>query len=208
MRLYLRIRTACSVRHRREDCCTQCVWIVNTILTTVLSLILALPVAAELYRYRGPDGRLIISNSPPPAGSEVTDTAPEGSGPSTTTTAPTALKPVPSQRRNLKPSRLHDKPAKRKRRQRRARRQISRPVNTHKFGLLEIGSTKFAVERRLGPPAKRIKHGTKKRVILHNGQYISRSVRIESWHYPGNSRILPTRLVFYDDLLAEKDKAR
>jgi Domain of unknown function (DUF4124)/Protein of unknown function (DUF2845) len=170
----------------------------------LLGLLLATtPGRAEIYRYRDPDGRLIISNSPPPAGVETSDVVPEGAGPSTHTTVPSAIVPAQSDAKPVAPkSHKH----------RRARRQKehpeSQPVNTHKFGLLSIGSSQDEVKRRLGPPAKRVTHGKQKRIVQVDGRFMRRPVRVESWYYPGTSRLLPTHLVFYDGKLAEKNKGK
>jgi hypothetical protein len=84
--------------------------------------------------------------------------------------------------------------------------QTSRPVNTHQFGLLEIGSTQADVLRVLGPPADKVKQGRKERIVHLKERYVQRKVKIETWYYPGSNRLRPTRLVFYDGLLGEKDK--
>jgi hypothetical protein len=163
----------------------------------------ATPGQAEIYRYRGPDGGLIISNSPPPAGVESADVVPEGAGPSTHTTVPSAIAPA---RPDAKP--VAPKSRKRRRARRQDARQESQPVNTHKFGLLSIGSSQDEVKRRIGPPAKRVKHGKQKHMVQDGGRFIRRRVRVESWYYPGSGRLLPTHLVFYDGKLAEKHKGR
>lgn len=80
------------------------------------------------------------------------------------------------------------------------------PVNTHQFGLLKIGSHKKEVLRLLGPPEERVKEGKQKRLVQFNGYFAERKVKVETWHYPGTNRIQPTRLVFYNGRLAEKDK--
>ncbi|MDH3601154.1 MAG: DUF4124 domain-containing protein [Candidatus Tectomicrobia bacterium] len=170
----------------------------------LLSLLLAATLAnAELYRYRGPEGRLIISNSPPPAGVETTDIVPEGAGPSTHTTVPSAVIPARPKAKPVTP-----KSRKRRQARREKARQESQPVNTHKFGLLPIGSSQAEVKRRIGPPEKREKHGKQKRMVDVGGRFIHRRVRVESWYYPGSGRLLPTHLVFYDGKLAEKNKGR
>ena len=170
----------------------------------LLSLLLATtPGRAEIYRYRDPEGRLIISNSPPPAGVETTAIVPEGAGPSTHTTVPSAIAPARPDAKAVAPkSRKHP----RSRRQK--EHQESQPVSTHKFGLLSIGSSQDEVKRRIGPPAKRVTHGKQKRMVQVGGRFMRRPVRIESWYYPGTSRLLPTQLVFYDGKLAEKNKGR
>jgi hypothetical protein len=166
-------------------------------------LLAAIPGSAEIYRYRGPDGRLIMSNSPPPAGVETTDIVPEGAGPSTHTTVPSAIAPARPDTRPEKPQ-----SRKRHRARRHKARQESQPVNTHKFGLLPIGSSQDEVKRRIGPPAKRVTHGKQKRLVQDSGRFIRRRIRVESWYYPGSGRLLPTHLVFYDGKLAEKNKGR
>ena len=170
----------------------------------LLSLLLAAtPSSAEIYRYRDPDGRLIISNSPPPDGVETTDIVPEGAGPSTHTTVPSAIAPARPDAKTVAP-----KSHKRSRARRQKEHEESQPINTHKFGLLSIGSSQDEVKRRIGPPAKRVTHGKQKRMVQVGGRFISRPVRVESWYYPGTSRLLPTHLVFYDGKLAEKNKGR
>jgi hypothetical protein len=170
----------------------------------LLSLLLAAtPGRTEIYRYRDSAGRLIISNSPPPAGVETTDIVPEGAGPSTHTTVPSAIAPA---RPDAKP--VAPKSRKRPRSRRQKEHQESQPVNTHKFGLLSIGSSQDEVKRRIGPPAKRVTHGKQKRMVQVGGRFMRRPVRVESWYYPGTGRLLPTHLVFYDGKLAEKNKGR
>jgi hypothetical protein len=71
---------------------------------------------------------------------------------------------------------------------------------------LKIGSSKAAILRALGPPSDKVKEGKKKRMVSLKGRYIQRNVKIETWYYPGSNRLHPTRLVFYDGLLGEKDK--
>ena len=173
----------------------------STILSLLSLLLAASPGNAEIYRYRDSEGRLVISNSPPPAGVETTDVVPEGAGPSTYTTVPSAIAPARPDPKPEKP-----KTRKRRRARRQKARQESQPVNTHKFGLLSIGSSQDEVKRRIGPPAKRVRHGKQKRMVRDGGRFIRRRVRIESWHYPGSGRLLPTHLVFYDGKLAEKNK--
>lgn len=46
------------------------------ILVTILAI--AAPAWADIYKYRGPDGRLIISNTPPPANAQVDTRLGEG----------------------------------------------------------------------------------------------------------------------------------
>jgi Domain of unknown function (DUF4124)/Protein of unknown function (DUF2845) len=170
----------------------------------LLSLLLATtPGRAEIYRYRDPEGRLIISNSPPPAGVETTAIMPEGAGPSTHTTVPSAIAPAQPDTKPVAP-----KSRKRSRARRQKEHQESQPVSTHKFGLLSIGSSQDEVKRRIGPPAKRVTHGKQKRMVQVGGRFMRRPVRVESWYYPGTSRLLPTQLVFYDGKLAEKNKGR
>jgi hypothetical protein len=170
----------------------------------LLSLLLAAtPGRAEIYRYQAPDGRLIISNSPPPAGVESTDVVPEGAGPSTHTTVPSAITPAQPDAAPVAPKSRQGREARRQK-----EHQESQPVNTHKFGLLSIGSSQDEVKRRIGPPAKRVTHGKQKRMVQVGGRFMSRPVRVESWYYPGTSRLLPTHLVFYDGKLAEKTKGK
>jgi hypothetical protein len=158
---------------------------------------------AQTYRYQTPDGRWIISNTPPADDAEVVTKIPEGSGPSMQTTIQ-----VPSQNKAMKPVKNQDirKAAHRHNRDRHRLMQTSRPVNTHQFGLLEIGSTQADVLRVLGPPADKVKQGRKERIVHLKERYVQRKVKIETWYYPGSNRLRPTRLVFYDGLLGEKDK--
>jgi hypothetical protein len=124
---------------------------------------------------------------------------PENAGSSMATTVPTATHPT----KRAKPS----KPARRKhQRPQQKRHPTSRPVNTHRFGLLQLGSSQAEVKRLLGPPAKRTIRGKKTRLVRLHGRFEKRKVRLETWHYPGTNRILPTQLTFYDGVLAEKDK--
>jgi Domain of unknown function (DUF4124)/Protein of unknown function (DUF2845) len=175
-----------------------------SVLLVLLSLLLAAtPGRAEIYRYQDSDGRLIISNSPPPAGIETTDIVPEGAGPSTHTTVPSAIAPAQPDAKPVAP-----KSRKHRRTRPQQAHQESQPVNTHKFGLLSIGSSQDEVKRRIGPPAKRVTHGKQKRMVQVGGRFMHRPVRVESWYYPGTSRLLPTHLVFYDGKLAEKNKGK
>ncbi|ETW95672.1 DUF2845 domain-containing protein [Candidatus Entotheonella palauensis] len=170
----------------------------------ILCLLLALVLAgghvswAQTYRYRTPDGRWVLSDTPPADDAEVATTMPEGRGPSMKSTAQVPLKQI--EKHNAR------KATRRQNRHQRRRVQTPRPVNTHKFGLLKIGSPKADVLRALGPPSDKIKQGKKKRMVRLKGHYVQRYVAIETWYYPGSSRLRPTRLVFYDGLLGEKDK--
>ncbi|WP_089718090.1 DUF2845 domain-containing protein [Candidatus Entotheonella palauensis] len=170
----------------------------------ILCLLLALILVgghvswAQTYRYRTPDGRWVLSDTPPSDDAEVATTMPEGSGPSMQTTAQ-----IP--RKQLKKQDVR-KAVRRQDRHRRRRMQTPRPVNTRQFGLLQIGSPKAAVLRVLGPPLDKVKQGKKKRMVRLKGRYVQRRVKIETWYYPGSNRLRPTKLVFYDGLLGEKDK--
>jgi len=157
---------------------------------------------AQSYRYQTPDGRWIIPDIPPADGAAVVTEVPEGSGPSMQTNAQIPLS------KPLKHPKSKDvrKSARRQQRPRHRDTQVPRPVNTHQFGLLEIGSSKAAILRVLGPPADKVKEGKQKRMVHLKGRSIQRNVRIETWYYPGSNRLRPTRLVFYDGLLGEKDK--
>jgi hypothetical protein len=155
---------------------------------------------AQTYRYRTPDGRWIISDIPPADDAEVVTEVAEGSGPSLQTTVQ-----VPS-RQFRKQVKKRDVRKTARRQKRRHRSQTPRPVNTHQFGLLKIGSSKAAVLRELGPPSDKAREGKKERMVHLKGRYVQRRVKIETWYYPGSNRLRPTRLVFYDDLLGEKDK--
>jgi hypothetical protein len=157
---------------------------------------------AQTYRYRTPDGRWIISDTPPADDAEVVTTLPAGSGPSMQTTVQTpsfkALKHLKKQDRQ---STTH-----RQKRHRRRHLKVPEPVATHRFGLLKMGSSKADILRVLGPPSKKVKLGKAKRLVRLKGRFIQRKVKIETWYYPGSNRVRPTQLVFYDGLLAEKDK--
>ncbi len=157
---------------------------------------------AQTYRYRGPDGRWIISNTPPADDVEVATKRPEGSGPSmqTTAKAPAFKTLKPLKKRNVK------KANRRQKRHQRRRQQVPKPVNTHQFGVLKMGSPKADVKRILGPPSEKVKQGREKRWVRLKGRFVQRKVKIETWYYPGSNRTRPTRLVFYNGLLAEKDK--
>ncbi len=171
-------------------------------------LLLALALAgshvssAQTYRYRTPEGRWIISNTPPADDAEIVTKMPEGRGPSMQTTAR-----VPSQRalKQLKKQDVRNT-TRRQNRHRRRLHQTPRPVNTHQFGLLKIGSPKSTILQLLGPPTDKVKQGKKKRMVRLKGRYVERKVKIETWYYPGSNRSRPTRLVFYNGLLGEKDK--
>jgi hypothetical protein len=157
---------------------------------------------AQLYRYQIPDGRWIISDIPPADDAEVVTKIPVGSGPSmqSTVQVPSSM---PQEHRK---SRKVQKRAHRQKRHQHRDTQPPRAVDTHQFGLLKIGSSKAAILRALGPPSDKVKEGKKKRMVSLKGRYIQRNVKIETWYYPGSNRLHPTRLVFYDGLLGEKDK--
>ncbi len=157
---------------------------------------------AESYRYQTADGRWVISNSPPEVPAEVITKMPEGSGPSMQTTAQAPVgKPI----KQLKKQQFKET-NRRQKRHRRRRQKVPGPVNTHQFGLLKIGSHKKEVLRLIGPPEERIKEGKQRRLVRFKGYFAERKVKVETWHYPGSNRIRPTRLVFYNGRLAEKDK--
>lgn len=168
-------------------------------LAAILILGPTFPSRADLYRYRDSNGRLVISSTPPPAGVDTVTAVPENTGSSMETTVPTATqkheraKPTKTGRRKHKRQPPKQPPA-------------ANPVNTYRFGLLRLGSSKAEVKRLLGPPAKRTTHGKKTRWVRLRGRFEKRKVRLETWHYPGTRRILPTQLTFYDGVLAEKDK--
>ncbi len=157
---------------------------------------------AKTYRYRAPDGRWIISNTPPADHAEGVTEMPEGSGPSMQTTAQL---PSLNPRKELNRQKLKDT-TRRQKRHRRRRQQVPGPVNTHQFGLLKIGSHKKEVLRLLGPPEERVKEGKQKRLVRLDGYFAERKVKVETWHYPGTNRVRPTQLIFYNGRLAEKDK--
>jgi hypothetical protein len=170
------------------------------VLAVPIILCFAFPSWADLYHYRDSNGRLVISSTPPPADVNTVTIVPEGAGPSIATTAPsTAHKPE----KNKKSKPIH-------RRGHSAQEQqlpaAARPVNTHRFGLLQLGSSQAEVKRILGPPAKRTQRGKERRLLRLHGRFVRRNVRVETWHYPGTQRVLPTQLTFYDGILAGKDK--
>ena len=168
-------------------------------LAVTLILGLAVPSQADLYRYRDSIGRLVISSTPPPTDVETVTTVPENAGSSLETTVPTAVQ----KRKRAKPPK-----AVRQRHKRPQRKPppAFKPVDTHQFGLLRLGSSQAEVKRLLGPPKKRTTHGKKSRLVRLHGRFEKRKVRLETWHYPGTNRILPTQLTFYDGVLAAKDK--
>lgn len=169
------------------------------VLAAIIILSLAFPSQADLYRYRDRNGRLVMSSTPLPAGVGTVTTVPENTGSSMATTVPSAT----YKNKKNRPS----KPTRRKhKRQQQKRPAVSRPVNTYRFGLLQLGSSQADVRRLLGPPAKRTTHGKKTRLMRLQGRFVKRKVRLETWYYPGTNRILPTQLTFYDGVLAEKDK--
>jgi hypothetical protein len=171
-------------------------------LATMIICGLTIPSQADLYRYRDHNGRLVISSTPPPAGVDTVTTVPEHKGASMETTVPTMIQKT---KRAKAPKAARRKPEKRQR-QKQKQPPTSKPVSTHQFGLLRLGSSQAEIKRLLGPPAKRTTHGKKTRMVRLRGRFEKRKVRLETWHYPGTSRILPTQLTFYDGVLAEKDK--
>ncbi len=113
---------------------------------------------AQTYRYRNQDGRLILSDTPPTDGAEIVTTMPEGRGPSTQVTVQAhsrkALKQI--KKRQVRQT------VRRQNRHRRRLQKTPRPVNTHQFGLLKLGSSKAEILRALGPPLEKVKQGKKK----------------------------------------------
>ncbi|PON12152.1 hypothetical protein C2W62_41110 [Candidatus Entotheonella serta] len=140
--------------------------------------------------------------TPPTDGAEIVTTMPEGRGPSTQVTVQAhsrkALKQI--KKRQVRQT------VRRQNRHRRRLQKTPRPVNTHQFGLLKLGSSKAEILRALGPPLEKVKQGKKKRSVRLKGRYVERKVKIETWYYPRSNRLRPPRLVFYDGLLGEKDK--
>ena len=167
----------------------------------VLTLVSSQTSWAQIYRYRAPDGRWVISDRAPADDAEDVVEEPEGAGPSVRTTAP-----MPSRRARTSISKRYKrKAARRHKRQRHA--ETPRPVSTRQLGLLAIGSSRAAVRRKLGPPLDKVREGKKKRMVRLKGRYVQRKVSIETWYYPGSNRLRPAQLVFYNGLLAEKDKS-
>ncbi len=159
---------------------------------------------ADTYRYRTSDGRWVISNSPPADHAEGVTEMPEGYGPSMQTTAQV---PSLNPRKELNKQKLKEMTRRQKRHKRR-QQKVPRPIDTHQFGLLKIGTHKKEVLRLIGPPKERVKEGKQRRLVQFNGYFAERKVKVETWHYPGTNRVQPTRLVFYNGQLAEKDKGR
>ena len=157
---------------------------------------------AQVYRYQTPDGRWIISNTPPADDAEIVTKMPAGSGPSMQSTVQV---PPSTPQQHRKSKKAHNA-AHRPKRPRHRVPETPRAVNTHQFGLLEIGSSKAEILRELGPPSDKVHEGKKKRMVHVDGRYIQRHVKIETWYYPGSNRLHPTRLVFYNGFLGEKDK--
>ena len=72
------------------------------------------------------------------------------------------------------------------------------PVDTHQFGLIQLGMTEEEVLQRLGPPAK-----------ITRGPYLTEAGTLEigrQYHYPGTGRILPTVIIFAGDRVVKKEK--
>jgi hypothetical protein len=78
-------------------------------------------------------------------------------------------------------------------------------VNTRQFGLLQLRMTDFEVLQRLGQPAAITEVGRPASGALESGRTI-RVVRGETWYYPGNGAVPPTRLEFSNGLLVYKQR--
>jgi hypothetical protein len=164
----------------------------STLCTLTLSLALALPAAADLYRYRTPDGRLVFSNTPPPAGTDATTSA-EGTGAMTTTTAeiPEALtRPLPEvTQAEPPPTTPPPAPAQA------PATPDARPVDTLAYAHLRGGMSQLEVQRRLGPPAH-----------VSQGNAARYGTVVEIWQYPGNRHLSAVRLMFRNGGLTGKTR--
>jgi hypothetical protein len=163
-------------------------------LMLALSVAVAAPSLAELYQYRTPDGRLIISNSPPPAGTQVESNAAEGTGATTHTT--TELPPV--QPWEPPAAAEPDTPTE-------PETSTAQPVDTLQFGLLQRGMSRTEVRRRLGPP-ERVETATEEARVRRGNRMVIDKDQLEWWYYPGAYGVPRTRLFFRNGRLVGKNR--
>jgi Domain of unknown function (DUF4124) len=82
-------------------------------------------------------------------------------------------------------------------------------VDTHAFGMLEIGTSEAAVVRRLGPPDQIVEDArTYVPVRYSSGRVELREQRRSAWVYAGDNQTLKTVLTFENGQLKGKAKGR
>jgi hypothetical protein len=167
-----------------------------------MAVILAVPVTADMYYYRDDKGQLhltnVFSKIPLAYRSRVVEASkprgrPVSSTPETKEAAelpqPAAVAPQPAPA--MAP------PA--------ANGFSAAAVSTHQFGLLRLRMSDFAVMQRLGQPAAITDVSGLTSHLQRPGRVI-RVVRGETWYYPGNTSVPPTRLEFSNGRLVQKQR--
>src|SRR5207344_1968692 len=163
-------------------------------ITLTLSLSLAGMASADIYKCTDSTGRVHYQNMPCDGDGEPAILSP---GPGSTFVPP----PVQSRARPAEPRPVTPAP------QPAPSIPASErtPVDTHAFGMLEIGSSEATVMRRLGPPDQVVEdRSTFVPVRYSSGRVELREQRRSAWVYAGDNQTLKTVITFENGQVVSK----
>jgi len=175
-------------------------WPVGTLL---MSALVVMPAYADLYKYRDPQtGRMVISNQPPPAGTDGTtrlDSTQHSAVP------PVAPSPSPAALQEASPptspapvrtdeGATAEMPTHR-----------TKPIDTLELAHIKPGMSKSEVRQRLGEPAV---VQDLEPLLVRQGVGIYLPVPRQNWVYPGNARIPRTWIYFEGEKVVRAERLR
>jgi hypothetical protein len=174
------------------------------------TLLAATPARAQMYTYTDPaTGKRIISNTPPPAGTQAKTLTPEDRpAPLAPPPPPPAPAPAPPAAADTQAAELLEKVSamldKVAPKGPPGRTAAQGPVDTRELGNISPGMTQTSVRARLGGPSEVRQDGTVKRRTASGIVEVPR----ETWVYPGNDRVPATEVYFEGGVVVSTARAR